>query len=109
LSEDIDYRDVHIPAGTVLVFPWSVIGRDPESADKADQFLPDRDLEFPHVGFALGPHRCLGQFVARTQLAEGLHVIAQRLKNPKSPGPNGWRPFPGVWGIQGLPITFEAA
>jgi hypothetical protein len=20
----------------------------------------------------------------------------------------GWRPFPGVWGIHGLPIAFEA-
>jgi hypothetical protein len=24
-------------------------------------------------------------------------------------GEKGWRPFPGVWGINGLPIEFEPA
>jgi cytochrome P450 len=61
------------------------------------------------MGFALGAHMCLGQFIARAQLEEGLHLIAQRITQPSSPGPLGWRPFPGVWGIRGLPIEFEPA
>jgi cytochrome P450 len=52
---------------------------------------------------------CLGQFIARAQLEEGLHLIAQRITKPRSRGPVGWRPFPGVWGIRGLPIEFEPA
>jgi cytochrome P450 len=52
---------------------------------------------------------CLGQFIARTQLQEGLHLIAQRMTKPKLVGEIGWRPFPGVWGIRGLPITFTPA
>jgi cytochrome P450 len=109
LTEDISYRDVHMPAGTMLWFPWSVIGRDPAAAEDPDSFDPGRDRTNPHVGFALGPHMCLGQFIARVQLAEGLHQIARRITRPKSPGPQGWRPFPGVWGIRGLPIEFEPA
>ncbi len=107
LTGEIVYRDVQMPAGTVLWFPWSVIGRDPAVAADADCFDPDRRQTNPHLGFALGAHMCIGQFVARAQLAEGLHLIAQRLRNPRSTGPRGWRPFVGVWGITGLPVEFE--
>ena len=53
----------------------------------ADSFDPERRQEHPHLGFALGSHICLGQFIARAQLAEGLHLIAQRITHPRSPGP----------------------
>jgi hypothetical protein len=36
-------------------------------------------------------------------------VIAKRINDPKCAGPSSWRPFFGVWGIKGLPITFTAA
>jgi cytochrome P450 len=109
LTRDIVYRDVRIPAGTMLWFPWSVIARDPASNENPDSFDPDRTRDNRHVGFALGPHMCLGQYIAKAQIAEGLHQMAQRITKPQSPGPLGWRPFPGVWGIRGLPITFEPA
>jgi cytochrome P450 len=86
-----------------------VPGRDSSTIEDANSFNPGREQTHPHVGFALGAHMCLGQFIARAQLAEGLHLIAQRVKNPKSSGPAGWRPFPGVWGVRGLPITFDPA
>jgi cytochrome P450 len=109
LTEDIVYRDVLLPAGTSLWFPWSVIARDPAAVEDADAFQPERSQANPHLGFALGAHMCLGQFIARAQLEEGLHQIAQRIGNPRSSGPKAWRPFPGVWGIAGLPIEFEPA
>lgn len=109
VTEDIVYRDVVIPEGANLWFPWSVAARDSSTVEDANIFNPRREQTHPHVGFALGAHMCLGQFIARAQLAEGLHLIAQRIRNPKSDGPAGWRPFPGVWGVRGLPITFEPA
>jgi cytochrome P450 len=109
LTADVTYREVLMPAGTVLWFPWSVAGRDETTIADADRFDPDRSQEHPHLGFALGAHICIGQFIARAQLAEGLHLIAQRITRPRSPGPLGWRPFPGVWGIRGLPIEFTPA
>jgi len=108
-TRDIVYRDVLIPAGTMLWFPWSLVGQDPAVTPGADKFDPAREQKNPHVGFALGPHMCIGQFIARAQLAEGLHLIAQRIRNPVSPGPDGWRPFVGVWGVAGLPVEFEPA
>jgi cytochrome P450 len=109
VTEDFVHRDVLIPAGTTLWFPWAVIGRDPATTPEADRFNPDRERVQSHVGFALGAHMCLGQWIARAQIAEGLHQIAKRITRPTSTGPQGWRPFPGVWGIRGLPIEFEPA
>jgi cytochrome P450 len=106
LVEDVVYRDVLLPKNTSLWFPWAIAARDPSAIDSADEFQPDRPQVNPHLGFGLGAHMCLGQFIARAQLEEGLHLIAQRITRPRSPGPAGWRPFPGVWGIRGLPIEF---
>lgn len=108
-TADIEYRDVIIPEGSMLFFPVSVSGRDPASFDHADEFDPERSGPNRHMGFGVGMHICLGQFIARVQMEEGLHIIAQRLKEPKLAGPTSWRPFFGAWGLEGLPITFEAA
>ena len=78
-------------------------------AENADEFIPGRKTEHRHIGFGLGPHMCIGQWLARAQIEEGFHLIAQRILNPRSTGPQGFRPFPGVWGISGLPIEFDLA
>jgi len=110
-TADIDYRDVRIPKGTTLFFTLNVAGRDPTAHPQADQFDPERavDPALRHVGFGLGRHMCLGQYLARAQLQEGIHAIAKRIKHPRLAGDPGWRPYPGVWGINGLPLSFEPA
>ena len=40
---------------------------------------------------------------------EGIHLVAQHMRHPHETGEKGWRPFPGVWGIKGLPIEYEPA
>ena len=110
-AEDITYRDVLIPAGTMLFFNLNVSGRDPLAFDDADTFNPERPIDPArrHVAFGLGKHMCLGQYIARAQLQEGIHLIAQHMKQPHEVGEKGWRPFPGVWGIAGMPIEFTPA
>lgn len=107
--KDVVYRGVLIPKGTVLFFPVSISGRDPTAIPNADSFDPDRKDIKKHLTFGLGGHICLGQFIARAQIEEGLHMIAQRMRNPRRTGPSEWRPFFGVWGMKGLPIAFEPA
>jgi cytochrome P450 len=107
--KDTAYRGVDIPKGTTLFIPVSILGRDPASFPDPDDFDPERTNEVRHLAFGRGLHLCLGQFIARAQLEEGLHLIAQRMTKPKSQGPLGWRSFTGVWGIRGLPIEFTPA
>jgi len=108
-TAEVVYRDVVIPVGTMLFFPVSVSGRDPSAFPDPDKYDPERTPVNRHLGFGRGAHVCLGQFIARAQIAEGLHLIAQRIRNPKLAAPVTWRPFYGVWGLNGLPIKFEAA
>lgn len=108
--EEIDFRGVRFPAETLIMFPWSMSGRDTTAVGDPDVFNPERGAgSRHHMAFGMGVHMCLGQFIARAQIEEGLHLIAQRIKKPCLVGEVGWRPFPGVWGIRGLPIEFDAA
>jgi cytochrome P450 len=107
LADDIIYRDLMLEKGAIVWFPLSVATHDPRYAEDADRFDPDREQRNAHIGFGLGAHICLGQYIARAQIHEGLHLIAQRVRNPRSPGPQGYRPFPGTWGVRGLPIVFD--
>jgi len=104
---DVVYRDVLFPKDTILFMTLQVSGQDPNAFPDAGKFDPERADAGRHVAFGRGMHMCLGQHLARAQLQEGVHLIAQRLKNPRLVGEITWRPFPGVWGIASLPIAFE--
>ena len=111
VDQDMVFRDVQLPKDTMLFFPLSVSGRDPMTFPDGDVFNPDRPIaaDKRHIAFGLGKHMCLGQYIARAQLQEALHQIAQRMREPKLAGQIGWRPFFGTWGLKGLPIEFEPA
>lgn len=107
-NEDLVYRDVMFPKDTMLFLPNSISGRDPSAVPNPDDLNPERPATSRHMAFGRGMHMCLGQYIARAQIEEGLHLIAQRIKHPKLAGEYGFRIFPGVWGLKGLPIEFTA-
>jgi cytochrome P450 len=107
--EDIEYNGVLIPKGTHLMFLLNISGRDPRTFENAMSYAPGRESAKHHLAFGKGAHICLGLHLARYQMEEGLHLIAQRLKNPTVVGEVTWRRFPGVWGLETLPIRFTPA
>jgi cytochrome P450 len=109
LNEDLVFRDVLIPRDTMLFFPVSTAARDPSAFPDPDNFDPERQQNNRHLAFGRGMHICLGQFIARAQIEEGLHLITQRVTLPRLAGKPGHRPFMGVWGLRGLPIVFTPA
>lgn len=110
-DRDIVYRDVLLPKDTMLWFTLNISGRDEAAFSDPDTFDPDREIDPTRrpIPFSLGKHMCLGQHIARAQLQEALHQVAQRLREPKLDGDYGWRPYPGAWGLKGLPIAFTPA
>lgn len=109
VTEPFDYRGVTFEAGTILIFPLAISGRDLTVFDRPMAFDPDRRNTAAHLAFGRGMHICLGQFLAQANVEEGTHLIAQRLTNPRLDGEIVWRGFPGVWGIKSLPIAFDDA
>jgi cytochrome P450 len=108
---DIVYDGVLLPRDTMLFFALVQSGRDPAAFDDPDLFDPERpiDPKRRHLAFGLGRHMCLGQYIARAQIQEGLHLCAQRMQHPQLAGKVTFRPYPGIWGLEMLPITFTAA
>jgi cytochrome P450 len=109
VTKDFEYRDVTFPAGTMLIFPLGISGRDDRVFAEPMKFDPDRQGRAATLAFGRGMHICLGQFLAQANVEEGTHLIAQRITNPRLAGKPEWRTFAGVWGIRSLPIEFDPA
>jgi cytochrome P450 len=107
VAEEFVYDGFCFPKGAIVVLATPLAGRDPAAFPDPLSFDPERVHVNRHVAFGRGMHMCLGMFIARNQLEEGLHMIAQRLKSPRVAGEIRWRPFLGAWGLKSLPIAFE--
>jgi len=108
-SEDIEYRDVTFPAGT-LVFP-SFIGANNDASLFDDPMEFDIEVERTgagHLTLGFGLHYCLGANLARAELQEALIVLSQRMPNLRLDGEIVWKPAGiGIWGPAKLPLAFD--
>lgn len=109
VADDFEYGGHRFRKGEMLLMAAPLANRDPAMFGNPGEFDPERENKDRHVAFGRGEHICLGQFLARNQLQEGLHLIARRLRNPRRTGKAEWRPFMGAWGLSTLPIAFDAA
>jgi cytochrome P450 len=107
-AHDFDYQDFQFHKADALIMATALGNRDPTMFAEPDKFDPDRDKVTRHVAFGRGPHICLGMYIAKNQLQEGLHMIAQRVRSPRLDGEISWRPFMGAWGPRTLPISFSS-
>ncbi|MGO9872217.1 MAG: cytochrome P450 [Acidimicrobiia bacterium] len=106
-SQDIEYRDVRFPSGTLVSLSLAGANRDPELFAEPDRFDITRETTTPHMTFGSGIHHCLGAHLARAELQEALTLIAQRLPDLELAGPVRWKPETfGIWGPAHLPIRW---
>ena len=106
VARDFTYDGYQFNAGDTLVLAAPLGNRDPAVYPGPSEFDPMRENVGRNIAFGRGAHICLGQFIARNQLQEGLHLIARRIRDPKLAGEIEWRPFLGAWGPKSLPIRF---
>ena len=107
VARSFSYDGVRFGQGELLVLTPPLAGRDPAVFPDPLCFDPERPNANRHLAFGRGAHVCLGQFIARNQLQEGLHLITQRLRNPRVTGEITYGQFLGAWKLQSLPIAFE--
>ena len=108
VAKDFVYKGHEFYKGELVVCAPPLAGRDPAMFPEPLKFDPDRENASRHLAFGRGSHMCLGMWIARATLQEGIHVIAQRLKNPRLKGEIKWRSFLGAWGLLDLPIAFDS-
>jgi cytochrome P450 len=107
-SEDIEYRDVVFPAGTLVAVSLASANFDPDVVPgDPEVFDSTRQMAVPQMTLGAGIHHCLGASLARAELQEALPILAQCMPNLRVDGEIEWKPDTvGIWGPAVLPITF---
>ncbi len=67
VARDIEFHGVQLKRGDMVYGLVSGANRDPRAWERADEFVIDRKRN-NHMGFANGPHRCLGMHLARREM-----------------------------------------
>jgi cytochrome P450 len=106
-TEDVEYRDVTFPEGTVVMVGACAANRAPDVIDAPDTFdmRADRGAHKP-LTFGAGVHYCLGANLARAELQEGLAFLAQRMPGLRLDGEPVYGSVNGVYGLDELPISW---
>lgn len=106
VTEDIDIRGRRFPAGAKVEVLWAAANADPSAFDDpltVDFARPHN----AHVGFAAGPHRCLGSNLARLELRLAIEEFLRRIPDYAiTPGEQVVYTNYGVRAAIRLPITF---
>jgi cytochrome P450 len=78
VTEDIEVGGRRFPAGTKVEVVWAGANADP-SAFREPQGVDFARPHNAHVGFAAGPHRCLGSNLARLELRLAIEEFHRRI------------------------------
>ncbi|CAM02583.1 hypothetical protein A8924_3702 [Saccharopolyspora erythraea NRRL 2338] len=106
-TEDLEYQDTAIPAGTFVMLCVQSAHRDVRAfGPDVESLDPAAERGAAQMVFGGGPHFCLGAATARAELAEALPVLARRLGAPAPAGPVAWRHPIGIYGPESLPLRF---
>ena len=75
---DTTWRGIPIPALTPMIFAINAAHRDPAIYPRPDEFDITRNV-MPPLSFGQGPHSCIGNWLANTELLVALDILITRL------------------------------
>jgi len=89
-AQDLELAGMAIPKGAMVQCIVSSANRDEEAFENSEEFDIDRKPK-PSFGFGFGPHMCIGQFIAKTELQVAVNAILDLMPNlrldPDMPAP----------------------
>jgi cytochrome P450 len=104
--EDIDYRDVTFPAGTVImVSAWNA-NHDGAAYEQPERFDITAERAAKPLTFGAGIHYCLGANLARAELQEALAYLPRRLGPIELDGEPEFGSVNGIYQLERLPLRF---
>ncbi len=105
--DEIEYRDVVFPEGTIVFAAAASANRDPESWQAPDSFdITAERGRAKALTFGAGPHFCLGANLARAELQEAFEFLAARMPGLALDGEPIWDSPLGVYGLDSLPVRW---
>lgn len=107
-TEAVDFDGVSMPADTKLLCVMGAANRDEARWPDAERFDIRRAL-MPHVAFGSGIHVCVGQHVARLEIATLLGALLARVARIEQVGEAHWRVGNAVHTLERLPLRLQPA
>jgi cytochrome P450 len=109
LHEEVEYRDVVFPEGTVVMVCSFTANRDGADGEPYDfDIAADRGDAKP-LTFGAGIHYCLGANLARAELQEALAFLPQRMPGLGLDGEPELGSVHGIYGVERLPVRWNTA
>jgi cytochrome P450 len=109
LHEEVEYRDVTFPAGTVVMVCAFTGNRDGVNGEPGEfDIAADRGDAKP-LTFGAGIHYCLGANLARAELQEALAFLPARMPGLEQDGEPELGSVHGIYGLDTLPIRWTTA
>jgi cytochrome P450 len=105
--EDLVVGEQPIAAGEGIVAPLPAANHDPEVFADPAKFDPDRNAR-THLAFGFGIHQCLGQPVARLELAIVFQRLFERFPTLRLAVPESELIYSNamIYGLKSLPVTW---
>jgi cytochrome P450 len=83
VTRDIEIDGVKLKQGDIINLILSAANHDPAVFEAPDEFRPGRPNIARHLGFAAGPHLCLGMHLARAEAQIALNTLFDELPGLK--------------------------
>ena len=105
MVEDVEYRDVIFPEGTIVMVCAFTGNRDVPGHPGEFDITADRDGA-KSLTFGAGVHYCLGANLAKAELQEALAYLPPRMPDPALDGDPEYDSINGVYGLRRLPLRW---
>jgi cytochrome P450 len=103
VTRELSFHGALFRAEDPVLVPTQAANRDPEEFPDPNEIVYDR-VPNRHLGFGLGPHRCLGIHLARRELRIALQVFHRKLPEYGLDPKRGAVAFGGMKGLASLPL-----
>jgi cytochrome P450 len=109
MLEDVEFREVMFPAGTVVFASAWNANREAEGDSAPERFdITAQRGAAKSLTFGAGAHFCLGANLARAELQEGLAFLAPRMRGLELDGEPVYDTITGLYGMRALPVRWAA-
>ena len=107
LHEQVEYRDVVFPEGTIVMVCSFTANRDGVEGDPFEFDIGAERGGAKPLTFGAGIHYCLGANLARAELQEALAFLPARMPGLALDGEPELGSVQGIYGLESLPIRWN--
>jgi cytochrome P450 len=105
VAEETEVRGVPMTTGDKVMLVYGAANRDPERFPDPEAFVVPRDAN-RHLTFGYGRHRCLGEPLAKIELAAALDFMLDTIPDMELAAEPEWGGGTNQHGIRSLPVRF---